>query len=149
MKKIIFVILTMAALAGCATMETVNRGIPNVSEDKSAGIGDIFFEYTNETVTKDPFIGDIPHAGAFRFDLTIVELTPQKLGLQYAEYTRIMQASYNPLIGPTSTMSDWLVKQGFNKRFDYSLDNKVVRFKDYEFEVLSAENGRMVYKRVK
>ena len=50
-----------------------------------------------------------------------------------------------PILGP----GNWMVKQGFNKRFDYAVADRVIRFKDYDFEILSVENGQIKYKRIK
>ena len=71
-----------------------------------------------------------------KFDLSVVELSNKKVALQYAEYFK-------------NGNDPWMIKTAFNKRLDYSLSDKVLRFKGYEFEILSVENGRLHYKRIK
>lgn len=85
---------------------------------KSARVGDLFFSHI---------------AGDSRYDLTVIELTPDRLSLQYSEFF---------------WSNNWLIKQGFNKTFTYS-PNETIRFKGYEFEPISVTNGQFTYKRTK
>lgn len=137
MKKIkLFACLAIVLLfAGCAGMqkELVN---PEVNIERTAGIGDEFFQY--EFLT-------FPTESSHKFELTILELNPERLGLQYNEYFYSMPSTFSAAYAP----SGWMVKQGFNKRFDYAIADKTVRFKNFEFEVLSVENGQIKYRRIK
>lgn len=70
-----------------------------------------------------------------RFDLTVLEITHKNIGFQYSEYA-------------PSTRGTWLLKAGFNKRFDFNPEMPII-FKGYEFEVVAIEQGRINYRRVK
>jgi len=138
MKRLLPVFLLFIFIfAGCTTTGTVNpaiTGTPAVGVESSVSVGDIFFN-------KEPQIKPFATNQQGKFDLTVVELNDKKIGLQYAEYLYTM--NFNTF------QSAYLVKQGFNKRFDYDLSNKVIRFKGYEFEVLSVKDGMLTYKRLK
>lgn len=147
MKKITILALMLFAFTGCMgvltpvpfTQQSITQG-----EEKSAGIGDTFFEHTDGQNITDPFLGTYMNGGN-KYDLTILELNQERLGLQYNEFY------YAPArtVGYTTIPGGWLVRDGYNKRFDYSLSDKIVRFKGTEFEILSVENGQIKYKRVK
>jgi|SRR3972149_1582656 len=57
-----------------------------------------------------------------------------------------------PIIYEDDRSTPWVVKSAFNKKYTYNIDlinNRIIRFKDYEFEVLNIETGRMKYRRLK
>lgn len=123
--------------AGC-TPRIISVYNLNLGGERIARVGDIFFDHEegwSVVGDADPF-----HHDPFKFDLTIVELTDQKIGLQYAEYIRS---------SPIGFRFAWLIKQGFNKRFDYAVADKIIHFKDYEFEIVSVDKGQIKYKRIK
>ena len=150
MKKI-FLVLLLWTLSGCMSIQPPVISYvtsPEISVETIKGIGDIFFRY-EENATSRSFIGGDMNFGVNRFDLTIVELNEEKLALQYAEYTPNSTIVAGPY-GPTRIPSPgWLIKQGFNKTYTYSVSDKFIRFKGYEFEIQSIENGILTYKRIK
>lgn len=146
MKKILL-IFTLLVVAGCATMTPFTPWI-NQGDERTAGIGDVFFQHTEGQHMNDPIAGEIVSSDSLRYDLTILELTKEKIGLQYNEFI-YSSGSGSMLYPATYVPSGWMVKQGFNKRFDYAVGDGIVRFKGYEFEVLSVENGQIKYRRVK
>lgn len=128
MKKIISLFLLLFAFCGCVTTpEIVKTGLPLVNVEHTTNIGDRFFEYT-ETIMQ-PLT---PPFRRFEFELIVVEANSNKISLFYSEYT-----------------GEGLIKEGFNKRFDYSGNDKIIRFKEYEFEIISINNGQIKYKRIK
>ena len=138
---LLFFILPLL-FAGCTPRITSVYNL-NLGGERIASIGDIFFDHEegwNVVGDIDPF-----HYDPFKFDLTIVELTDQKIGLRYAEYIRSNLGEK----GGFGIRFVWLIKAGFNKRFDYVVADKVVRFKDYEFDIVSVEKGQIKYKRIK
>ncbi|MBE7413882.1 MAG: hypothetical protein HS130_01085 [Deltaproteobacteria bacterium] len=141
-------LLMVFLLAGCmATLSPYLNQSVQEGEERVAGIGDTFFEHSagqNKTDPMMPMLGEIPVSGE-KYDLTILELNQERIGLQYNEFY------YQPphTIGNTTIPGGWMVKQGFNNRFDYAVADKIVRFKGYEFEVLSVENGQIKYRRLK
>lgn len=146
MKKLLL-LLALVMVAGCAgfkPFEPFETSIINQGEERLAGIGDTFFEHTEGRKMTDPLLGEVVE-GTLKFDLTILELNKEKIGLQYNEFF------YQPptTIGYKTTPGGWMVKQGYNKRFDYAVADKVIRFKSYEFEIISAEPGRITYRRTK
>lgn len=150
----LFIVLVLAAfLPSCMSLPQYSY-VPFADQSgaegqvKVAGIGDIFFDRSEGQAVKDeknPTAEPVPYSG-FKYELTIVELNQERLGLQYNEYT------YQPVFVPMSATyypGSWMVKQGFNKRFDYAVSDKIIRFKGNEFEILSVENGQIRYRRVK
>ena len=140
MKRLTLILGVLVALAGCVpgmyppqTGNVSEETIPAAGEEYAASIGDTFFKYY---ITGN--YGGSPNN--WQFDLTVVELSNKKLGLQYSEYT------YQ--VNPYSYVGSWLIKDGFNKRFDFSLEDKTLYFKDYVFEVISVEKGKIRYKRI-
>lgn len=129
MRKALILFIALFILVGCAGLP---KTMPDLSVEKTAGVGDEFFRYELQT---------FPPENSQRFDLTVVELNQEKIGLQYAEYTF--------LSNPYTFQSGWAIKQGFNKRFDYQLADKVIRYKGYEFEIMVAEGGQIKYRRTK
>lgn len=144
LKRFIFLFAFSFLFIGCTTVFT-SISIPDLNGEKVAGTGDLFFVHKEGAGFEggtEPFLRD-----AFSFDLTILELNDSKIGLQYTEYTKVVEPTGNAY-APTRT-SDWLVKQGYNKRFDYDIADKVIRFKGYEFEIVSIDKGYIRYKRIK
>lgn len=86
-----------------------------------AGIGDVFFSHEDKY---------------FRWDLTITELTSDRISFQYNEYTREGYYFSYP----------WLIKQGFNKTYSYQLADKTIIFREYEFDILNYTPGKITYK---
>ena len=145
MKKLFISLVAFLLFAvGCAPMLPLTPSM-NQGEERIAGIGDTFFIHAQGQSMKDPFVGEIVTNDSSRYDLTILELTQEKIGFQYNEYF------YEPgrTVGYQSIPGGWMVKQGYNKRFDYAVADKIVRFKGYEFEILSVENGQIKYRRIK
>lgn len=148
MKKIFIALVACFVLVGCAAMTPFNISSVNQGEERVAGIGDIFLDHREGQSMKDPFLGEIMGDDSIRYELTILELNNERLGLQYNEYL-YSKGNGTPFNPATYVPAGWLVKQGFNKRFDYAVADKTVRFKGYEFEILSVENGQIKYRRVK
>lgn len=154
MKKLAVLSLMLFAFTGCMTLPNytytpfVNQTLTE-GQEKLAGMGDTFFEYSEgQTATEPTYIPSGTVASGIKYDLTIVELNHEKLGLQYNEFIFQPGAQYTNYMYVLGG-GGWLVKEGFNKRFDYTLADKIVRFKGYEFEILSVENGQIKYRRVK
>lgn len=136
MKKLLMLALLM--LAGCTTTQTLNLARPSLNEWKTANIGDMFFEREEgEQITAPGIVNTF--IGGYRFDLTIVELNEQKIGLLFGEYDR-------PYF---TTEGKWIIKHGYNKRFDYAVTDKIINFRGYEFEILGVEKGQIKYRRIK
>lgn len=148
MKKIFLVLVACFILVGCTAMAPFKMSSVNQGEERLASIGDIFLDHKEGQSYKDPFLGEVMSDDSMRYELTILELNNEKLGLQYNEFF-YSKGSGSPFSPATFVPAGWMVKQGYNKRFDYSLSDKIVRFKGTEFEILSVENGQIKYKRVK
>ncbi len=140
MKRVIVVLVAMLMIGGCAIPEQtgvaskpIEGGIPLIGDESSAGVGDVFFTFTR--------LMGFGKKGDIKYNLTVVELSEEKIGLQYTEYTYYSN--------PYTYSSGWLIKEGFNKRFDYAMENKVVRFKGFEFEIVGVKDGMITYKRTK
>lgn len=154
MKKKLWFLLVFVFFTSCMNLPKysytpfINQTV-GAGEEKVAGIGDSFFEHSEgQTVTEPTYLPSGTVSSGFKYDLTVVELNKEKLSLQYNEFTYQPQARYADsmfIIGG----GDWLIKQGFNKRFDYALSDKIVRFRGYEFEVLAVEDGQITYRRLK
>lgn len=136
MKKLLPIAIILLIFIGCIPMpppatdyKVLEGGSPKINDEKMASTGDIFFKFTRLGGPYDP--------NNWKYELAIVELNKEKIGLMYSEYF------YNLRRG------GWLIKEGFNKRFDFPVDDKIIRFKEYEFEILSLEQGRIKYKRIK
>ena len=126
--KNITLLLIMLIFVGCMKEIRKSDFSPIINEEKTVGIGDVFLTSSEEKIMTDGITTHIQD-GTFKFDLTIVELNEQKIGLQYSEYTKI-QSQIPSQFGPIGgAISGWLIKEGFNKRFDYIVADKVVRFK--------------------
>ena len=108
----------------------------DVDVEQEAGVGDRFF--TVELIVRNPpsRSKDESIITELRYELTIIELSKDKIGFQYSEY-------FSP------SMGRWMIKEGFNKRLDFSLKDKVIYFKDYEFKILSFSKGKIKYKRTR
>ena len=122
MKKLLAIIV-VGLLLSCVSAYAEDFAYVELNAEREAGVGDSFFtlESFGEAHTK--------------YELTIIELSKDKIGFQYSEY-------FSPSIGK------WMIKEGFNKRFDFSLKEKVIYFKDYEFKILSFSKGKIKYKRI-
>jgi hypothetical protein len=143
-------------LSGCLTTPeyksieiSVNDIKPNTGEEKIIGMGDLFLEHSSYSGTAYDFpysrcSGGETVGSNLRIDLTLVGLSKETITLQYSEY-------FKELCGPNAynRYGSWLVKEGYNKRFDYSVEGKIITFKEYEFAILSIENGKLKYKRLK
>lgn len=164
MKKILMLSLTLFVLTGCmipGVIENINTYKPKINEEKTAFVGDIFFTQVEEmgqkyTSADGKRTETVIQPDGTRFDLVVVELNDQKVGLQYSEYMREVTYAQNPFLPPGGPGAmtrvagpNWLIKQGFNKRFDYAVTDKVIRFKGYEFEILGVDKGQIKYKRIK
>lgn len=134
MKNLLMLSVFLLTLIGCATpgIERVHKTLPAINEERTASVGDIFFE-NKEVMIQTGFFGETLAVTAnFSYDLTILEANEKNIGLSYSEYT-----------------GDGLIKAGFNKRFDYPTSDKFLRFKDSEFDVISVDKGQLRYKRIK
>lgn len=151
MKKL-FLLLCISMLfigSGCGPVLIKKDDILslNLNDEKEAGVGDVFFAFEHKNIVHSPFLGElIAEFESFRFELTIVELG-EKVGLYYAEYIYKMPG-YDP-VTYLPGQGGWIIKAGFNKRFDYATADKIIRFKDYEFEVTENKQGRLKYRRLK
>lgn len=144
LKTIILFFVFSFLLIGCTPIFT-SISAPELNGEKVAGVGDLFFIHKEGAGFEggtEPFLRD-----AFSFDLVILELNDRTIGLQYTEYTKVEEPTGNPY-APKRT-SDWLIKQGFNRRFDYNAADRVIRFKGYEFDIISIDNGYIRYRRIK
>jgi hypothetical protein len=119
---IITLSLFVIILGGCATIEKPKAiEIPKPNETRTAVVGDMFFEKED---------------GLALYNFIIVEANNQRLGIYYSEYY------FNPSEG-------WLMKEGFNKRFDYDIADRIIHYKEYEFEIIEVDRGKIKYKRIK
>lgn len=133
--KLLSCLFIVLLFTGCAGLQK-EFVTPELNFERTAGIGDEFFNYEFQTFPPD---------NSQKFEMTILELNQERLGLQYNEYFYSMPSTFSSAYAP----SGWMIKQGFNKRFDYAIADKIIRFKNYEFEVLSVENGQIKYRRTK
>lgn len=134
MKSLLILSVLLFSLIGCATpgFEKVQKTLPAINEEKTTSIGDIFFENSDTTIQRGLFGEVLGMYANFSYDLTLVEANEKNIGLSYSEYT-----------------GNGLIKEGFNKRFDYVAGDKIVRFKGFEFDVISVDKGQLRYKRIK
>jgi len=125
MRKLGLIFLLSAILFGCThvIIDSVH-----LSEEKIANVGDVFFEH------KEGVRGKV---SASRFVLTIVELNNKNIGLQSEDYIQMQHH-----LG-----TRWDFQGG--KRIDYDISDKVIRFKGYEFNIVSVDKGQIKYKRIK
>lgn len=130
------IIFLVFNLYGCVAMppttpdyKTVEDSIPKINDERIAAMGDIFFQFIRLGGPYDP--------SNWKYELTVVELNKEKIGLMYSEYIYKLESG------------GWLIKEGFNKRFDFPTNDTIIRFKEYEFEILSLEQGQIRYKRIK
>ena len=123
-------------------MVTVDETLPPVNTETKANIGDTFLDYTKINGQDNGF-GTL-FGSNFRFALTITSLNEKEIALQYEEYFKSPTGAY----GGFYKDAPWLIKQGFNKTFTYS-PKETIRFKGYEFELISVTNGQITYKRIK
>src|SRR3990167_4420351 len=135
MKKFLFIFLLMTFIVGCAESIKLEM-IPIVNDINEVSIGDIFF--SSSLTKEEPYNPIVQIFPLEKYELTVVELNNEKISLQYNEYT-----------GTHDAREGWLVKQGFNKRFDYSAKDKIIKYKQYEFEILSIDKSVMKYRRIK
>ena len=92
----------------------------------------------------DNYAGSVFNGDAIMFTLTVVSLNEKTLSLQYREYTKPVAGPY----GGFRAAGNWLIKAGYNQKYDYELNNKTIRFQNYEFEIVDFKNGRIQYKRI-
>lgn len=127
MKKFYYLsLIVLFSLIGCMALTPFKTISINQNEEKTAGIGDTFFEYMEGQEEHMLQMGII--ADGYKYDLTILELNQERVGLQYNEF--VYQRAYS--VGYTTVPGGWVVKQGFNKRFDYAVIDKIIRFKGRE-----------------
>lgn len=133
--------LVFLLLAGCATLGPSKiMESPAANDIRTVSTGDIFLSYENSAAVTDPLWGEIMRKGD-RFDLVVVEITERKFSLQYSEYIWGHSGAYQP--------PGWFIKPGFNRRLDYDIAGGLIRFKDFEFEILGVEAGQIKYRRIK
>ena len=132
MKKLMLVVVCFV-LVGCTGLG--GSGIKQTPLDtiQEASIGDVLFDYQKMTLTNPT-----------KFNLMIVALTKSNITLQYTEYFAPKDfATGLPKYGT------WVIKAGFNTRLEYPLGSGVIRYKSFEFKVLSVDNCTITYKRTK
>lgn len=129
MKKLILIFISLLSLYGCVGARKEVSSI-DLNNEAVVGVGGILFQYE--------FVA-FPAIDSYRFDLTVAQLTDQNIALIYTEYSYKSTNLNNTL--------NW--KEGPNKRFDYAIADKIIRFKSYEFEIVSVEKGQVKYKRIK
>jgi hypothetical protein len=138
-------------LSGCTPTKKLNviDIKPNIGEEKSIGIGDLFFENSKTSGTvfdasPGPCLTGETVGANSRTYLTLVGLRKETITLQYSEY-------FKQLCSPYAYNRYGLrpVKEAYNKRLDYSIELKTIIFKEYEFAILSVEGGKLTYKRLK
>lgn len=114
------------------SMREIEETIPSINETGAVTLGQILLSYERKLYYSKPY----PYTyNMSKFDLTVTEVSEQRIGLSYSEYM--------------GKEDSWLIKQGFTKELSYSPRDKIIRFRDYEFEILSVENGIIKYRRQK
>lgn len=109
-------------------------------EERIAGKGDVFFEHSRMLfIKKDRITPSPPMAILLKYELTIEELTNEKIILLYKKSSNPEPPFIANLFKP--------------KQLEYSLADKVIRIEDYEskkkytFKILAIEEGKIKYKR--
>lgn len=116
---------------------------PGINNILTVGVGDEFFR-RELMYGEDNYAGSIFKGDATMFTLTVVGLNEKMISLQYREFTK-------PVAGPYGGFrygGSWLIKDGYNQKYEYDLSLKKIRFKEYEFEVIGFNEGRIQYKRI-
>lgn len=132
MRRLILIIACFV-LMGCTGLNSSGVKQTPLNAVQEASIGDVFFDYQKMTLTSPT-----------KFNLTVVALTRNNVALQYAEYFAPKDfATGLPKYGT------WAIKSGFNTRLEYPLAGGIVRYRGFEFEILSVDNGIITYKRIK
>ena len=146
-------LMIVAALAACTLVTgcgttPVNVNTANISatgEEKTIGIGDVFFDRVVMTGQKN--VGDPNNSvfggEAYKFDLVLESASKDLLKLGYSEYMK------QPSPYGYYELSPWTKKPAFSRTLEYDLkDSKRVTYKSYVFEVLNSQNGMVTYKRI-
>lgn len=147
MKRVIsaLALISLVCLSGCIPKQyRFQNATLQQNNAKSAGVGDVFFR--QETMYgEDNGFGVVYKGEAKAFDLTVVSLTDPSISLQYNEYTKLPVTQF----GGFRPGDPWVIRDKFSQKYDYSLTNKAIKFKDYEFEVVGVSNGSLQYRRVR
>ena len=141
-------VAVLVVCCGCrhAPRRVITDEISPIKDQKmTVGIGDILFSkihyygYVNRE-RESWFIGKI-----FREELTIIELNPDLIRVQYAEYYRKNYVEPQDRIN-LNTPAIWLIRDPYTKIFTFQATDKLIRYSGYEFEILSLDNDKMTYK---
>lgn len=138
MKRFLLLIFSIYFLLGCTTKIATTVDSMKIGEEKVAGISDVFFRYEKINGIKD--ITDRVYGDAFAYDLCIVSLTDDIVGLSYNEYSRMSPWVYGS--------DSWIIRSAFGNKYEYPVD-KNIKFKDVEFKVTKKEDNSIRYQRIK
>jgi hypothetical protein len=143
-KVALFALMSLVFIVGCPPKQYRHDvAMPNKNEVKIAGVGDEFFRH-ELMYGDDNYAGSVFNGEATMFSLTVVSLNEKTLSLQYREFTKPVAGPY----GGFKSGGGWLIKEGYNQKYDYELTNKTIRFQNYEFEIVGFKDGRIQYKRI-
>lgn len=138
---------TVAAIlvAGCAArVVNVDRSDQPPGAALAANVGELFFSH--ELMTgEDNLFGVVFYGDAIRTELTITTATPDRIVLEYAEYTKPPGPK-----GGYERNGAWMRRTAFDRLLEFDIKaSSTIRFKRYEFTVVGVEGGRVAYKRVR
>jgi len=131
MGRAAIILLAFSLILGCASKQYRQSTTPNLNEIRTAGAGDEFFRHESQ--------GDNGEAKMSK--LTVLSVGPKDVAMQYQEFTR-------PVVkNGAATGASWTPKPEFDQRYEFKTERGLIKFKDYEFEILGVENGRIRYRR--
>ena len=133
MNRIFVGLLALFLIVGCSAKQNRQQyAIPTLNEVKIAGTGEDFFR--RETTSEDK-------TEAKLLKISVLELNQTTLSLRCQEFTKKTS-------GRDAGAETWNLKDEFDRRYEYKRAPLVIKLRDYEFEVLEIEQGRIRYMRV-
>lgn len=127
LKPLVF-FLMLSALGCTSKQANPQYAAPSLNEVKIISEGGEFFR--RETVSADS-------KEAKLVKLTLLKLSELTFSLRYQEFTKATNGRY-------STGETWTLKEEFDSKYECKAGS-LIKFKDYQFEILTVENGSIKY----
>ena len=119
--------IIMIVMSGCATRSVINQRMLLNGEESMAKKGDIFFSASPGN--------SIPEVKNGPFSLEILELNKKEIIFKYID----KESSIGAKGGAKKAV----------RTFTYPVNEKIIRFKEYEFQIIGAGETEIRYKRIK
>lgn len=137
----IFLLLIFVTLSCCTSNFTYNSELLRVGEQNTVFVSDVFFRKEMiEGIKRDDL--NLINGESFAYELVVVSIDQNKLGLAYAEYTKGLDAIF-------SETSPWLIRGSFGQKYEYPITSKNIKFRKMEFSITDVGQDFITYKRVK